>query len=388
VAVAGGLADAIRESAGVHDDPGMRTVFAPTGAPLAAGDLLRQPALATTLRCLATGGPRAFYAGELADTLLDGLAARGCTLTADDLERYAPVVEEPLRGRYAGVDLLTSPPNSSGVLVLQALAALEALALADPLGGDAALLASILRAGNVQRERQLADPRTWPFDPGAWLGEARIDELVDTALGATPAEAGGVARPRPDGDTVAVVVADGDGGAVSLIQSLYHSFGAQILEPVTGVLVHNRGGAFSLEPGHPNELAPGRRPAHTLMPVIVEREGRLLGVLGTMGGRVQAQIHLQMVLHLLAGATPQEAVDAPRWIVGPVEAGDGDGTVRIEDGVDAVARAALGGLDLQPIDVHRGSDDLGHAQAIWTEPELHAGSDHRADGAAIAGARA
>jgi gamma-glutamyltranspeptidase/glutathione hydrolase len=195
-----------------------------------------------------------------------------------------------------------------------------------------------------------------------------------------------ISGPRPDGDTVAVVAVDAQGGAVSLVQSLSHSFGAQILEPVTGVLLQNRGASFSLDHhGHPNALSPRRRPANTLMPVMVERGGRLLGVLGTMGGKVHAQIHLQLLLRLLNGAPPQKAVDDPRWVVGALDAADPDGAVRIEQGVDEGARRALHEPGLTPVSVHRGSDDVGHAQAIWTEPDLGAGSDFRADGAAISG---
>jgi gamma-glutamyltranspeptidase/glutathione hydrolase len=385
VTVAKGLADAIRDTAGVRDDAGMAGVFTASGTPLAAGALLRQPALARTLGRLAGEGPRAFYAGPLADALAAGLAGAGSALTAADLEAYAAVVEAPLRGRFGSVDILTSPPNSSGILLLQALAALEALAAADPLGSDAAQLASILRAGGAQRERMLADPASLPFDPDAWLGGDRIDELVAAARQGPADAAAAISGPRPDGDTVAVVTVDADGGAVSLVQSLSHSFGAQILEPVTGVLLQNRGASFSLDPEHPNALSPRRRPAHTLMPVMVERGGRLLGVLGTMGGRVHAQIHVQLLLALLNGATPQKAVDDPRWVVGAIDAGDPDGAVRIEQGVDEHARRALDGPGLTPVTVHRGSDDVGHAQAIWTEPELGAGSDFRADGAAISG---
>ena len=107
---------------------------------------------------------------------------------------------------------------------------------------------------------------------------------------------------RPTGDTIALVTRDAEGRAVSLIQSLYWSFGAQLIEPSTGIILQNRGTSFSLDPDHPNVIAPGKRPAHTLMPVLVEREGTLVGVLGTMGGKVQPQIHTQVLVRLLAGA--------------------------------------------------------------------------------------
>jgi gamma-glutamyltranspeptidase/glutathione hydrolase len=185
---------------------------------------------------------------------------------------------------------------------------------------------------------------------------------------------------RPGGDTIALVAVDADGRAVSLIQSVYFAFGALLLEPETGILMHNRGALFSLEPGHPNELAPGRRPLHTLMPVMAERDGALRYVLGAMGGRGQPQIVAQVLLKLLAGASAQDAVAAPRWIAGPVEQGDPPDVVRIEDGVGETAAESLAGAGLRPQREPRLSDDFGHAMAIAVAPDRppDAGSDPRA----------
>jgi gamma-glutamyltranspeptidase/glutathione hydrolase len=380
-AVAPNLAEAIADTrTGIEADPGMAAVFHPGGTPLRTGDVLRQPALAATLERLATAGASDFYGGDVAARLLAGLDGLGGALTAGDLAGFAPEVGAPLAGAFAGVEVLTSPPNSSGVVLLQALAALDAASLEDPLGADAAGLAEILRAGGEERERLLGDPRAVAQDVEDWLGAERIAALAERARAAARPAARPRLDPRPTGDTAAVVAAGDDGIAVSLIQSLFHGFGAQLLEPSTGVLLHNRGAFFSLRDGHPNALAPGRRPAHTLMPLMIRRGGRLAGVLGTMGGLVHAQIHAQVLLRLLAGATPQEAVDAPRWIVGAMELGEPDDTIRIEDGCDAAARAALAGAGMRLVDVPRDSDWLGHAQAIWLEPRLAAGSDRRADG--------
>jgi gamma-glutamyltranspeptidase len=376
VPVARDLGLAIEETAaGIAADPGMAEVFAPGGTPLRTGDELVQPALAETLAAVARGGAGAFYTGDVAERLAGGFAARGGTLTTDDLAAFAPETGAPLAGAYGDLEVLTSRPNSSGILLLQALAALEAAGLDDPLGADAAALAEIMRAGGEDRARHLGDPRHVDVDPAAWLGADRIAALVERARG-TSRPGDRVLEPRPSGDTVAVVAAGADGSAVSLIQSLFHGFGAQILEPSTGVLLHNRGSFFSLEPGHPNEIAPGRRPSHTLMPVMVRRAGRLAGVLGTMGGRVHAQIHVQVLLRLLAGHTPQEAVDAPRFVVGAMQRGEPDDTIRVEADLAAAARAALGHAREEPT----GSDWMGHAQAIWLEDGIRAGTDRRADG--------
>jgi oxamate amidohydrolase len=316
------------------------------------------------------------------------LASRGSALASADLRDFEPEVTAPLVGRFGDLQVLTSPPNSSGVLVLQALAALEATGSADPLGADAGLLAELFRIGDEDRARMLADPRAMAFDRDQWLGEERISAAVARARAGAAGAAGAAVpalprqAPRPSGDTIAVVAVDGEGRAVSLIQSLFHWFGAQLLDPATGVLLHNRGAAFSLRDDAPGVLAPGRRPPHTLMPLMLERDGSLAGVIGTMGGRVHAQIHVQVLASLLAGHTAQAAVDAPRWIVGAMEIGQREDTVHIEAGCGERAREALARTTPDQTAIERGNDIFGHAQAIWLEPVLSAGSDFRADGAA------
>ncbi|MDO8212452.1 gamma-glutamyltransferase family protein [Conexibacter sp. CPCC 206217] len=425
-AVGRSLAAAIDAARGALDgDPGLRALFVPGGRQLVEGDTLRQPALASTLQTLAAEGPRAFYEGALAERLITGLRRAGCSLDTGDLAAFGPELTAPLRHRCGDLDLLTSPPNSSGVLLLQALAALSSAGVPDPLGADAAVLAELLRLGAQQRDDALGDPRAVSVELEAWLGSERIARLAEAALarvadGAGAADVAGsdvagsdvagsdvadkgaagtgasaaaqTARgersPHPDGDTIAIVAVDGEGRAVSLIQSVFHSFGARLLEPETGVLMHNRGSFFSLVPGHPNELAPGRRPAHTLMPVMVESDGELRHVLGTMGGKAHAQIHAQVLLRLLAGEHPQAAVASPRWIVGGADVGDPDDTVLIEDDVTPAARASLQAAGMRLVPAGTRSERCGHAQAIaFTPTGLQAGSDPRADGAAVVGSR-
>jgi gamma-glutamyltranspeptidase len=241
------------------------------------------------------------------------------------------------------------------------------------------------RPAAADRDAMLGDPRTGAATDEAFLAATHLDDLADRA--ATRRAPVGVQRqPRPTGDTVAVVATDADGRAVSLIQSLFHGFGSGILEPETGVILHNRGAFFSLAPDHPNVLAPdhpnvlapGRRPAHTLLPVLVTdpATNTLRGALGTMGGRVHAQILTQVLLRLLDGDAPQEAVDAPRWIVGGMELGEPDDTVRIEDGVALSTTAELAREGVTVIEEPRDSEWLGHAQVVW---DGVAGTDRRAD---------
>ena len=370
IPVARSLGDAI---AGADlADPGLAGIFAPGGRRLATGDVLQQPALATTLRTLAVEGAQGLYTGPIAEALA---AVPGVAITPADLGAYAVEVTPAATVTALGLDVHTSPPNASGVLLLQALA------LLDRLGADAPPLAvaELFRLGAADRDASLGDPRDGAPGAGAFLGPEHLDDLLARARGGR-APVGVQRHPRPTGDTVAVVATDDEGRAVSLIQSLFHGFGSGILEPSTGIILHNRGAFFRLATDHPNTLAPGRRPAHTLLPVLVTdpATGALRGALGTMGGRVHAQILTQVLLALLAGEAPQDAVDAPRWIVGGMELGEADDTVRVEDGVDPDVRDALAGAGdgVPVVDEPRGSEWLGHAQAIWAGVP---GSDRRAD---------
>lgn len=373
------LGDAIEATRGaIAADPGLREVF----GGLSTGDRLVQPALANTLQRLATHGPRDFYAGEVAARLVDGFGRAGIEITAEDLLDFVPETTRPISIGFRGLEVFTSPPNSSGVMLLQALAALESSGVADPLGVDAPSLAGFLRQSAAQRSALLADPRTSPQRLDDWLGAPRIAELVGTTAVA-------VREPttRPSGDTVAVVTADGEGRMVSLIQSVFHSFGSRILDPGTGVLLHNRGSFFSLVPGHPNELAPGRRPAHTLMPLLVTENGSPRYALGTMGGKAHPQILAQVLLRLLSGFSAQAAVGAPRWIVGGVEMGESDDTIRVEADLDESAAAALRASHVHVVDVPARDEVAGHTQAIAVGDDggFDVGSDPRAGGAALAG---
>jgi gamma-glutamyltranspeptidase/glutathione hydrolase len=214
------------------------------------------------------------------------------------------------------------------------------------------------------------------------LDDDHVDGLDDDLDLTAP----GGREPRLPGDTIALTTADMDGWAVSLIQSIYSGFGAGILEPATGIVAHDRGGCFTLEPGHPNELAPGKRPAHTLMPVAVRRDGAILAVTGTRGGHGQPQIDLMTVIRAFdLGLEPGEAVAAPRWLVGGMSPlRDGPWVIAEDDLPDAARHDLLAeGFRIDRIPAHDRA--VGHAQMIRIDGRtLCAGSDPRADGAALA----
>ena len=380
--VSAGLArDVAREAKRILADPGLSQVLAPDGALLREGQTLRQPRLAATVDEIAAGGRDAFYSGDVATSLASTLRAHGSAMTTEDFSAHASTVEEPLAVPFGDEEYLSSGGNTQGGFFLAALRAVESLGhRLDPLGPDAGLLCRILAGLAAARDAQLGDPSTAPcFDA------AGIEQLAKQALagGTSPVRSQG---PAPGGDTVAIVAADDSGHWVSIIQSVFHAFGSGLLDPVTGVLLHNRGAAFDLAPGSAAALAGGRRPPHTLMPVLVRDTGeRLVGAHGTMGGRAQAQIHTHLALHLALGRTVDDAVSAPRWLVGHMEAGgDEVPIVHYErDLPDQARRSLVGtGVPTSALPVH--DDGAGHAQVVRSVGgTLHVASDPRADGAAV-----
>ncbi|MEB4614753.1 gamma-glutamyltransferase, partial [Leucobacter sp. M11] len=279
---------------------------------------------------------------------------------------------EPIEAPFGPYRVLTSPPNTQGFSLLRTLLALERTPLRDPLGADAAALAALFAGNNAVRDTYLADPRS---------GGASAEALLDLPV---PGPARLDAAPRATGDTVGVSAISADGWAVSLIQSIYHGFGAAILEPDTGVLFHNRGTSFSLDPAAANVFAPGKRPRHTLMPVLVLRGSEVAWVSSTMGGQGQPQVHAQLLLRSWAGASPAEATSAPRFCVDVQRSGAPVPTIVFEEDLPEDARRALLSTGLLPVPLPPHSEKLGHANLIRVEPDgsFSAASDPRSDGSA------
>jgi gamma-glutamyltranspeptidase len=386
VPLARSVNDALAEEATrLSRDPGLREVFFTGEAPLRTGQLLRQPALAETLATIAERGVDAFYHGEVGEAAIAGLAALGVPLSTADLDAHATAIREPLRAMFDGLELVTAPPVSQGFVLLLQLAALTELGLPSAGAIDAASLAEMFRLAAEDRDRWLCDPEYEPPPLERLLSRVHAGEIADAArrrAAAGPDASAAAARPAPTGDTVALVTADAEGNAVSLIQSLFFSFGSGILEPATGILCQNRGACFTLDRDSPNVLAPGKRPAHTLMPTLALADGRVTHVLGTKGGRAQPQILMHVLLALVAGADPAEALDAPRWVLDDAAP---SGLV-VEGRVGAETRGALdrGGFECRF--TADWDEALGHAHAITVGPDgFIAASDPRSDGAAAAG---
>jgi gamma-glutamyltranspeptidase/glutathione hydrolase len=314
-------AGAIRANAPLLSElGGGAEVFLAGDCPPSAGDMLRQTDLANTLEQIARAGPDVMYRGALGERILDYLRPLGTGLHAEDFAAHRSEWVEPLRVEYRGVEVLELPPNSQGITLLQMLNMLDGVDLPGWGAGSAELVHQLVerkKLAFLDRDQYVADPACVAVP---------VDKLLDRRYAAEHASSvGAVAtETRPltvgrsvDGDTIYLCTADRDGNVVSLIQSLYAAFGSGVHVPGTGVTLHNRGFGFNLVPGHPNALAPGKRPMHTLMPGLARRSGKPWLAFGTRGADGQPQTALQILNGLVDfGLDLQAAVEAPRWAHG------------------------------------------------------------------------
>jgi gamma-glutamyltranspeptidase/glutathione hydrolase len=306
-------------------------VYRPGGRPWRPGELVRLPALASTLERLASAGFDTFYEGDLGEQQARTLRGLGLSCTVADFEEHTSTWTEPISTTYRGVHVTTHPPNASGIVALELLNILEAF---DPpgsgaFGGDGVRDPRWIHLAIEAAKLAMADRDGWLTDPEA--REIPIERLLDKAYAAElaqridPAHASrpAVATNPPGGGTVYLATVDGEGNAVSLIESNYLGFGSGVLDPQTGIHYQNRGSYFSLDADHPNVLEPGKRTLHTLMPGMLFRDGppgeaRPWVVAGAMGGDAQPQVHAQLVTALADGGLDiRTAISAPRWFVEP-----------------------------------------------------------------------
>lgn len=282
----------------------------PEGRPPLEGERIERPRLAATLRGLVEGGREAFYSGAIGQAI--GEAVDGM-LTPDDLALVQAQWVDPLHIDLFGTTAWTVPPNSQGYVSLVALAVLEMIGLADPEDPLAWHLSiEAYRAAAADRDEILADPEAMTVDPVELLSTEHIARLAD---GIDANQAGAFASPRSAaGGTAYMCVLDGEGLGVSLIQSNFHGIGSGRSVAGAGFLLHDRGRGFTLRPGHPNELAPGRRPLHTLSPTLWTRQARLETLLGTRGGHNQPQLVIQLATAVMGrDIDPATAMALPRW---------------------------------------------------------------------------
>ncbi|WP_300658616.1 gamma-glutamyltransferase family protein [Hydrogenophaga sp.] len=369
----------------LKSQPGFAEAFMPHGRAPTPGEHFTFKAAGATLRKIAETRGEAYYRGEIAEALVAHAAANGGTMTMADLDGYRPEWVTPIQKNFAGHTVHEIPPNGQGIAALMALGMLEHLDIGR-------LPVDSIESQHLQIEAiklAFADTYRWVADARHMNEVSAADLLSDAYLAERarliqPGKAGDFAHGTPPrGGTVYLTAADERGQMISLIQSNYMGFGSGVVVPSVGVSLQNRGHGFTLAEGHPNQVAGGKRPFHTIIPGFVTKDGRPQMSFGVMGGNMQPQGHVQTLVRMLVhGQQPQAACDAPRWKVGNGLNVDFESTM---------APALLQGLkDLG----HRFEPtpdaymDFGSGQFIWRladdmEAGYVAASDSRRDGQAV-----
>jgi gamma-glutamyltranspeptidase / glutathione hydrolase len=356
-----------------------------------AGEIFCNPGLGRTLVRLAQGGKPAFYQGEIAEGIARVVQEAGGCLTVDDLANHHSSWERPVSTAYRDVRVWECPPNGQGLAALLALNILEGFDLAafSPLSTQRLhLQIEALRLAFTDARWYIADPNFNPAPLEELLSKeyaAVRRKLIDPQRAVLDQQYG---TPFTSSDTVYLSVVDGDGNACSFINSNYMGFGTGIVPSGWGFSLQNRGHNFSLDPNHPNALAPGKRPYHTIIPAMATRlaDDSLYASFGVMGGFMQPQGHVQVISGLVDdGFDPQAVLDQPRFCI---EDGTAGGRVALETGISAQVLEQLRGMG-HPLYPVSGQERalFGRGQIILRDPQtaaLQGGSDPRADGCAMA----
>ena len=344
------------------------------------GQVFRAPQQAEVLRRIALEGRAGFYEGEVAEDMVASLNAFGGCHTLEDFAATECNYVEPISGTYRGMELVELPPNGQGATAILLGNILEQFDLSalDPFGVERTHIeAEATKLAYDARNRFVADPDNQDIRLAHMLSEDTARQLaamidMDQAMEAPAALSESVHK-----ETVYLTVVDSDRMAVSLIYSIFNSFGSGMASDKFGLLFQNRGAGFTLEKGHPNEAAGSKRPMHTIIPAMLKKDGKVIMPFGVMGGQYQSTGHMRMLSNIVDfGMSPQESMDTPRAFA------DASG-LRLENGYSKETRDALAALGHK---INVLDNPLGGSQAIWIDEEngiLHGASDPRKDGCAI-----
>jgi gamma-glutamyltranspeptidase/glutathione hydrolase len=357
------------------------------------GEIFRNSGMARTLQAIAQGGKSAFYQGPIAEAIAGVVQQVGGCLCVEDLASHTSTWEQPISTTYRGIRIWECPPNAQGLATLLALNILEGFDLA----GLEPLSAGRLHLEIEAMRLAFADTRWYAADPA--FSPAPLDSLLSKDYAAERRRMIDLARVGPEpqhgvpvasSDTVYLTAVDAKGNACSFINSNYMGFGTGLVPAGWGFTLQNRGHNFSLQPGHPNVLAPGKRPYHTIIPAMATRgaDDSLYASFGVMGGFMQPQGHVQLVVDLVDdGLNPQAALDRLRFCIEPERDGGTVALVALEEGFPAEALAGLATMGHQ-VSIVAGMERslFGRGQIIYRDPSsgvLWGGSDPRADGCAM-----
>src|SRR3954471_6431706 len=351
----------------------------PHGKAAVAGDVIRQPELAQTLRVIAKEGPKGFYTGAVAEDMVQTLRGIGGLHTLEDFANHQTEVTAPIGTMYKDYDVWQCPPNGPGITMLVMLNILSRFDLTriDPLSVERFHLeAEAARIAYMMREQHIGDPAHMTTEVASILAKEFADEYISQISLDKLLDLPSVAPPM-NPETVYITVVDRDRNVCSFINSIAHSFGSAIVSSQTGVLLQNRAGGFRIQPGHPNCIAPRKRPLHTIMPSLATKNGRSVMPFGVMGGQYQPVGQVHVLTNMLDyGCDIQEAIDMPRGL-------HYEGIYQLEDGVPPAIVEGLKKLGHKTVNIVA---PLGGGQAIWIDWDkgtLTAGSDPRKDGCAL-----
>ncbi|MBP3952401.1 gamma-glutamyltransferase [Bacillus suaedae] len=349
--------------------------FAPEGKVPQVGDIWKSPGHARTLRLIAETNAEAFYTGELAEEIDSFFNEYGGFLNKEDLAAYEPEWVEPISINYRGYDVWEIPPNGQGLIALEALNILKGFELTEKEATETYhKQIEATKLAFIDGMKYITDPSEMKVKVEDLLSDAYASErrslIGDEAITPEPGT-------PPSGGTVYLATADGDGNMVSFIQSNYMGFGSGIVVPGTGIAMQNRGHNFSLDPSHDNALKPGKKTYHTIIPGFLTKGDQAVGPFGVMGGFMQPQGHLQVVVNTVDfGLNPQSALDAPRWMWSEGK------TVHVERHLPAHIAEQLAGIG-HDIKVALEGGSFGRGQIIWRDPEtgvMSGGTESRTDG--------
>ena len=367
----------------LREDPGATRTFLPGGRPPVLGEMFRNPSLAWTYAQIAERGRDGFYRGEVARRVLTCLNGYGGTMRPEDLEEFHAEWVAPISTTYRGWEVFEIPPNGAGIAALMMLNILEPFPLSEYGYQSVDALHTLIEAKKLayaDMERYVSDPRCSAVPVDAMLAKpfarARAASIDPARARASVAAAD---LPAHAGDTTYLSVVDRDGNLVSLIQSNFAGFGSGLVPEGTGFALQNRGALFTLDPAHPNTLAPRKRPLHTIIPAFMQKDGAQIGF-GIMGGWNQSQAHAQFVSNIADyGMTLQQALEAALHKL----TFDGCDVI-VEGRIPEPVRAGLSAKGHE-LDVQGDfSSFVGGGQAVMRKGGVNYGaSDPRKDGSAI-----
>lgn len=362
--------------------------FLRNGRPLREGEILVQEDLGRTLTRIAEKGRDVFYNGELARTIVRFSETHGGLLSGEDLADHSSNWVEPISTTYRGYRVFEFPPNTQGLTVLLELNLVEGYDLTS-LGCQSVeclhLLVEAKKLAFADRDRYVSDPDFVGVPVESLISKsyaARRRRKISESQATKHFSSGSVT-----GDTIYLATVDREGNAVSLIQSIYYAFGSGLTVDGTGIVLHNRGAYFSLDPDHANRLEPRKRTMHTLIPAVIFRDNELFAVLGTSGADGQPQTQLQVITNMIDfGMDIQEAIEAPRWLSGRRVLEDPPETLSLENRIDGRVRPELARKGHEIRVVEEFSEIMGTAQGITVDPStrvLSGWADPRGDGLAL-----